>query len=1018
MANEVRVLIRADDKATPTIKGVAGGIIAAEAATKALKIGLDFAIGSAVKFERDMDQVGAVLGATEGDMKRLRTEALKIGADTSKSAGEAAAAMEELAAGGRSVAQIMGGEARAAVNLAEAGNYGLADSARTIATAMDVWKDTTIATTDVVNRLAGAANASRFGVEDMSQAIAAGGGVAASAGVDFQEFSTAIAATASSFNSGSDAGTSFKTFITSLSGNSEKAKGAIRDLGLSFYDAQGQMRPMADIVQELHDKIGPLSQEQQTLALKTIFGNDAFRTAAGLMKLTGDEFAAMSAKMGNTNAAEIAKQRMGNLSGSIEELKGSLETIGIELGTQAIPALTNFADAGVKAVNAFGALPDSTQNLVIMGGAIASTMPLIERAAGKAAQGVGELATALKTGKLNATAMAVGVGALAVGLDVLSQKATGVGLLDRVFGDPQRITASREAMREFDARVLAAGQNADKAAIAMDLLREAEDGLAAAGGRAALEQSGLERALLGNDNRIFGLNVGLSGGTDRLREFEAQTRQAGRAMVESGASVLDLADAYHALTPELRKAFDEATNIEAAMATQEFAMTSAATATDGWMGSIKAAAPALADMTTEMEDAAKSADDLKAAIENVATAFSDLNPEAQALRAEHALLSEELEDLKDKGDDATAAERERARVIEEQLIPALDKQIKRSDDNQKAVEGITEAVQRAIGPDALPKLKAVMDDVGRSHEQQIDVMGLLARAYNDVRTGDIPALMSKMEELKAVLSPEEWKALALNSGNALGKGFQQGVYNQMEPSKEASEALIDAAIAAAEMSAYPGGSRVGSSMAAGVAAGLAAAEAVGAVSGAARSLIDVAVGSMRERAEIQSPSKLMANQVGLPIALGIAEGIFAGQREISVAAEAAVATAAAAMKGAWVKVGADLGGATVPSWVIANSPYLRENAMPDGMWNALTPDKSGTVPTGAYGQGLVWDDGIKAWVNPWEVGSFGSSPDEWARRMHNPVPFGASLSQPIVVQLNVDGQVLAEVVNRENGRSY
>lgn len=80
---------------------------------------------------------------------------------------------------------------------------------------------------------------------------------------------------------------------------------------------------------------------------------------------------------------------------------------------------------------------------------------------------------------------------------------------------------------------------------------------------------------------------------------------------------------------------------------------------------------------------------------------------------------------------------------------------------------------------------------------------------------------------------------------------------------------------------------------------------------------------------------------------------------------------------------------------------------------------SGTVPTGAYGQPLAWDDGIKAWVNPWEVGSFGSSPDEWFNRMHNPVPFGASLSQPfggvpasqpITVNVQVDRQTIATAV--------
>lgn len=334
-------------------------------------------IKKAMDFEDALDQVGAVAQATGEDMGRLREEAVQIGADTSFSANQAAKAMHELAAGGRSVAQILGGEARAAVGLAEAGNYGLAESAKTIATAMDIWKSTQIDTNDVVNRLAGAANTSRFGVEDMSMAIAQGGGVAAQAGVSFQDFSTVIAATASSFASGSDAGTSFKTFITSLSGSSDVAKEKITELGLRFYDAQGAIRPMSEIVQELHDKLGPLSQEQQTVALKTIFGNDAFRTAASLMQLTGTEFSTMSDKMRDTNAIDVAAQRMGNASGGMEQLRGSIESLMIAFGTQFIPMITKVLGVLTKLVNWFGELPSLAKNILAIGAAALAVTPLI-----------------------------------------------------------------------------------------------------------------------------------------------------------------------------------------------------------------------------------------------------------------------------------------------------------------------------------------------------------------------------------------------------------------------------------------------------------------------------------------------------------------------------------------------------------------------------------------------------------------------------------------------------------------
>lgn len=353
MANEVRVLVKADTKdAQQDIQaferkissGLGGAATVGGAALLSLGAagvaGIGLSIKSAASFEKAIDQVAAVAQATTGEVKGLSDTALRIGKDTAFSATEVAGAMEALAANGITAKDIMGGAADAAATLAAAGGTDLAIAADTASTAMAVWGLKTNELTDVVNRLAGAANVSRFGVDDMSLAIAQGGGAAATAGVSFADFSTVVASTASSFASGSDAGTSFKTFITALPGNSNKAKDAIKELGLQFYNADGSMRSMADITQELHDKLGPLSQEQQTVALKTIFGNDAFRTAAGLMKLTGDEFSSMSSTMSNTSALDVAHERMSNMSGATEQLKGAIETIGIQIGMKFIPALT------------------------------------------------------------------------------------------------------------------------------------------------------------------------------------------------------------------------------------------------------------------------------------------------------------------------------------------------------------------------------------------------------------------------------------------------------------------------------------------------------------------------------------------------------------------------------------------------------------------------------------------------------------------------------------------------------
>lgn len=441
--------------------------------------------GAAVKFASDfefrLDQVGAVANASEKDMEALRETALKLGADTAFSAGEAAAAMEELAAGGRSVAQIVGGEATAAVNLAAAGNHDLADSARIIAQAQDIWKDSTLDNVDVVNRLAGAANASRFGVADMGQAISQAGGVAAQMGVDFGEMTTAVVATASAFASGSDAGTSFKTFLLGLDGTTDKAKETIAEYGLEFRTATGELRPMAEIAEELRVKVGSLGEAQQVAALKTIFGNDAYRTAAGLMGLTKDEFVALDAQMRDTSAADVAAQRMGNLQGTTEELMGSLETLGIEIGSRAIPVMTGLAGGATEAVNAFGALPQSTQNIALLGTALAAAAPLIVTGFEKGARAVDNFGDIVSTTRGKLALTTVGIGVAVLGVDALSQALSGKSIFDLMFGGDGDERAERvaEALEEYNDELRGLGGSADGAALATDKVREAQEALLA-----------------------------------------------------------------------------------------------------------------------------------------------------------------------------------------------------------------------------------------------------------------------------------------------------------------------------------------------------------------------------------------------------------------------------------------------------------------------------------------------------------------------------------------------------------
>lgn len=282
-------------------------------------------------FESSMNRVGIATQATSEQMARMKDLALEIGMETTKSASESAEAMEILAKAGMATEDILNGGARAAVALSEAAGSDLDPAASAITDTMQQFKKTTADLPMIINQITGAVNQSKFDFADFTMGMAMGGGVAASAGVEFEDFAAALAATSSQFNSGSDAGTSMKTFLLRMVPDTKKARVAMEQFGLSFYDANGQMKSMAEIAQMLQDKFAGMSEQDRTATFKTIFGTDAIRTAIGLMQQGAQGIEDMQARIAATDASAQAAQRMQGFNAEMEKLKGAIETLAITI---------------------------------------------------------------------------------------------------------------------------------------------------------------------------------------------------------------------------------------------------------------------------------------------------------------------------------------------------------------------------------------------------------------------------------------------------------------------------------------------------------------------------------------------------------------------------------------------------------------------------------------------------------------------------------------------------------------
>lgn len=322
---------------------VAGGLIAA---------GFAVAAKSASDFATELSAIQAVSGATTEQMKQINDAALRIGKDTVFSAKEAAQAMTELAKAGVSIPDILNGAADATVALAAAGGVALPEAATIAANAMNQFALSAQELPKVADTIAGAANASAIDVSQFGFSLAQVGAVAKLAGVNFHDTATAIAVMGNAGVVGSDAGTSLKSMFLRLNPQTQQAADLMKSLGIitadganKFYDQTGKMKNLASVSQVLQDALKGMTDQQKQATLTTLFGSDAIRGAAILAGQGAEGFNKMADALDKVKAADVAKTRMNNLSGSIEQLKGSMETLMIIIGQALIPTIKQLVDS-------------------------------------------------------------------------------------------------------------------------------------------------------------------------------------------------------------------------------------------------------------------------------------------------------------------------------------------------------------------------------------------------------------------------------------------------------------------------------------------------------------------------------------------------------------------------------------------------------------------------------------------------------------------------------------------------
>lgn len=423
-----------------------------------------YAVKTAAEFETTMNSLQVNAGASGVEMERLSKLALKMGADTVFSAGEAAQAMLELSKGGMSVANIEGGALASTMALAATEGMALSDAASIVVQSMNTFGLSAADTTKAVDLLAAGAVASTASVSDLAAGLKYVGSTAAALKVPMSDTVTALAMLSNAGIDSTTAGTSLNRFLLGLVPTTRKAQTAMDDLGVSFINSNGTVKSMPQVIQTLQGALKGMGDASQQAYLKAMFGVEGMR-AANVLVAGGaggwDKFAASVNKSGV--AQDMANARMKGTEGAIEQMRGSIDTAAIALGTALGPSISEIANIIKDLADRFGQLDPSTQSMIAKFALLAAATGPVVLVLGKVVSAAGAISTA-----------AVGMaGGISKGITAARSLATGLGLVN-------------SAQTTYNATAVAAGAKLRSAATAVgtmvaSLAKQGAAALAAAG---------------------------------------------------------------------------------------------------------------------------------------------------------------------------------------------------------------------------------------------------------------------------------------------------------------------------------------------------------------------------------------------------------------------------------------------------------------------------------------------------------------------------------------------------------
>ena len=384
------------------------------------------AVKTGADFDAAMSKVAAVSGATGSEMDALREKAREMGSKTKFSASEAADAMNYMAMAGWKTNDMLSG-IEGIMNLAAASGEDLASTSDIVTDALTAFGLSASDSGHFADILAAASSNANTNVSMMGETFKYAAPVLGSLGYSAEDSAIAIGLMANAGIKSSQAGTALRSAITNLAKPTDTVASAMEQYGISLTDSSGKMYSLRELMEQLRQKLGGLSEAEQAQAAASLFGKEAMSGMLAIINGSPADFEKLSNAIDtcsdtvdgyNGTTEKMAAVMQDNLAGQVTILKSQLEELAISFSDILMPTIRSIVSRIQELVDKLNQLDPQTKETIVKIALVAAALGPMLVVLGKTISSVGTVFSAVSKLPVLFSAVQSGIGAITGALGV------------------------------------------------------------------------------------------------------------------------------------------------------------------------------------------------------------------------------------------------------------------------------------------------------------------------------------------------------------------------------------------------------------------------------------------------------------------------------------------------------------------------------------------------------------------------------------------------------------------------